>query len=46
MQIGLIGLEETGFNLALSLHSKGYEVVVYDHNEDVLQDMKAFLQSE
>ncbi|SKC56865.1 NAD(P)-binding domain-containing protein [Ohtaekwangia koreensis] len=39
MQIGLIGLEETGFNLALSLHSKGYKVVVYDHNEDVLQDI-------
>jgi len=33
MQIGLVGLGKMGFNLALNLQSKGYDVVAYDINE-------------
>lgn len=41
MQIGLIGLGKMGYNLALNFKSKGFEVVAFDENIRVLEQLSA-----
>ncbi len=40
MQIGLVGLDKTGFNLALNLQRKKYDVVGYDVNPVTLKSIQ------
>ena len=40
MEISIIGLGSMGFNLALNLVSKGYKVLAYDSNENVINKIK------
>ena len=40
MEISIIGLGSMGFNLALNLVSKGYKVLAYDSNKNVINNIK------
>ena len=40
MEISIIGLGSMGFNLALNLVSKGYKILAYDSNKNVMQTAK------
>ena len=46
MEISIIGLGSMGFNLALNLLSKGYKVLAYDSNKDVINKIKLELNSD
>ncbi len=39
MQIGLIGLGKMGFNLARNIKSKGHDVIAFDINENILNEI-------
>ena len=40
MEISIIGLGSMGFNLTLNLVSKGYKVLAYDSNKNVINNIK------
>ena len=40
MEISIIGLGSMGFNLALNLGSKGYKILAYDSNKNVINNIK------
>ncbi|WP_409300603.1 phosphogluconate dehydrogenase (NAD(+)-dependent, decarboxylating) [Peribacillus sp. SCS-155] len=42
MKVGLIGLGKMGFNLGLNLIDHDHEIVVYDVNEDAVQEMERY----
>jgi 6-phosphogluconate dehydrogenase len=41
MQIGMIGLGRMGGNMTIRLMGAGHECVVYDHNDQAVQDLSA-----
>ena len=41
MEISIIGLGSMGFNLALNLVSKGYKILAYDSNKNVINKIKS-----
>jgi 6-phosphogluconate dehydrogenase len=41
MQIGLIGLGKMGFNLALNLRDKGFNVIAFDENKSIVEKISA-----